>query len=166
MKTYLASITAMLLCVTLCSAQTSGQPKRNAVSLELGKTGLIYNLNLDHKLASKRFGFRIGAGSNLGRYLHAITVGGGGYHLIGRTAKFFELGLDLQYLMVDEVSDDQRGFASFSVYPNYSIKTIYPSLNIGYRRYGHSTLLRAGLSPGILKGELIPGGYISYGFTF
>lgn len=166
MKTYLASIGAILLCVTLCSAQTSDKPKLNAVSFELGKTGLIYNLNFDHKLATKNFGFRLGAGSNLGHYLNAISIGGGGYHLIGRTENFFELGLDIQYLIVDEVSDDQRGFASIFIYPNYSIKTLYPSLNLGYRRYGKNALFRVGFSPGIIKGELMPGGYISYGFTF
>lgn len=166
MKTYLASIGAILLCVTLCNAQSSETAKPNALSLELGKTGIIYNLNYDHKLASKTFGFRIGAGSNLGKYLNVISVGAGGYHLVGSKNKFFELGLDLQYLIVDEISDDQKGFSSIFIYPNYSIKTLYPSLNLGYRRYGKNTLFRVGLSPGLIKSKFIPGGYISYGFTF
>ncbi|HEX8315275.1 MAG TPA: hypothetical protein VF609_09790 [Flavisolibacter sp.] len=166
MKIYLASVVVILLCATLCSAQTTDKPKLSAVSFELGKTGLIYNVNFDHKLASKNFGFRLGAGSNFGQYLSVISVGGGGYHLIGRTKNFFELGLDIQYLIADEVSDDQKDFASIFVYPDYSTKTIYQSLNFGYRRYGKNTMFRVGLSPGIIKGELIPGGYISCGFSF
>ena len=166
MKTYFASIGAMLICVTLCNAQSSDKLKINAVSFELGKTGLIYILNFDHRLASKKFGFRVGAGSNLGKYLNVKSVGGGGYHLIGRTENFFELGLDIQYLVVDEVSDDQKSFASIFVYPDYSVKTRYPSLNLGYRRYGKMGLFRVGLSPGIIDGKFIPGGYISYGLTF
>jgi hypothetical protein len=165
MKTCLAFIAA-ILCVTECTGQTSEKPNLNAVSLELGKTGLIYNLNYDHKLASKNFGFRIGPGSNLGQYLNVISVGAGGYYLAGSKNKFFELGLDLQYLIADEVSDDQEGIASIFIYPNYSIKTVYPSLNLGYRRYRKNTLFRVGFSPGLIRSELIPGGYISYGFAF
>jgi hypothetical protein len=166
MKHTLTTILAILLCGTLCLSQTIDKPKLNAVSLEVGKTGLIYNLNFDHKLASKNFGFRLGAGSNLGPYLNVISAGGGIYHLIGRTQNFFELGLDIQYLIVDEVSDDQLRFASIFVYPDYSIQTIYPSINLGYRQYGKNTLLKFGFSPGIIKREIIPGGYISFGITF
>lgn len=166
MKTCSSSILAIFLCVTLCNAQTNENAKMNAISFELGKTGFIYNLNVDHKLVSKNFGFRFGAGSNLGQYLNAISVGGGSYYLRGRQNSFFELGLDIQYLLVDEVSDDQKGFASIFVYPDYPIKTIYPSINLGYRRYGKNSLFRVGLAPGMIQGKLIPGGYISYGFTF
>ncbi len=164
MKLTTTTILAIFTGLTMCNAQTTAKPKRNALSFELGKNGLIYNLNFDHKILSKNFGFRLGAGSNLANYLNAVTVGGGGYHLIGKTKRFLELGVDLQYLIVDEVSDDQRGFAF--VYPNYSIKTLYPSSNLGYRSYGKKTLFRVGFSPGLIKSEFIPGGYISYGVTF
>ena len=165
MKTYLALMSAFFLCATLCSAQTNDKKQRNALSLELGKTGFIYNLNFDHKAASNNFGYRLGAGSNFGKYLNAISFGGGAYHLTGGKNKFFELGVDIQYLIVDEVSDDQKGFAVLSVYPNYTVSTFYPSLNLGYRRYGKNNLFRAGLSPGMIKIKLIAGGYISYGLT-
>jgi hypothetical protein len=164
MKRYLTTIVAILICVTLCAAQVTGKPKLNALSFQLGKTGLIYNLNFDHKLATKNFGFRVGAGSNIAKYLNAITIGGGGYQLIGKAKKFIELGLDIQYLIVSEVSDDQKGFAF--VYPDYSIKTLYPSLNFGYRTYGKNTLFRVGFSPGLIKSDFVPGGYISFGATF
>ena len=164
MKHTLITIIAIFVCFTLCIAQTTEKPKLNALSFELGKTGLIYNLNFDHKLSEKNFGFRFGAGSNLAQYLNAITVGGGGYHLVGKTNRFLELGVDIHYLVVDEVSDDQKGFAF--VYPDYSIKTLYPSLNLGYRAYGKSTLFRIGFSPGLLKSDFVPGGYVSYGVTF
>jgi hypothetical protein len=162
MKSLSTAICALLISVTVCKAQTKA--KLNAVSFELGKTGLIYNLTFDHKAATKNLGFRLGAGSNFAQYLNAISVGGGGYYLVGKTSRFFELGVDLQYLIVDEVSDDQKSF-SF-VYPDYSIKTIYPSLNLGYRAYGKRTLFRIGFSPGLIESDFVPGGYVSYGLRF
>jgi hypothetical protein len=162
MKSLLTAISAILVSVTLCNAQTTS--KTNAVSFELGKTGLIYNLTFDHKASTKNFGFRLGVGSNLAKYLNAIAVGGGGYYLIGKTNRFLEFGADLQYLIVDEVSDDQKGFAF--VYPDYSIETFYPSLNVGYRAYGKRTLFRIGFSPGIIENDFVPGGYMSFGLRF
>jgi hypothetical protein len=162
MKSLLTAFCAILISVTLCNAQTIS--KTNAVSFELGKAGLIYNLTFDHKAATKNFGFRVSVGSNLAKYLNAISFGGGGYYLIGKTNRFLELGTDLQYLIVDEVSDDQIGFAF--VYPNYSIKTFYPSLNLGYRTYGKQTLFRVGFSPGVIDNGFVPGGYMSFGLRF
>ena len=164
MKHIPATIFAIFVCLTLCKAQPTDRPKLNAISFELGKTGLIYNLNFDRKLENKNLGFRFGVGSNLSKYLNATTIGGGGYYLAGRQKHFFEFGVDIQYLIIDEVSDDQRGF-SF-IYPDYSIRTLYPNLNVGYRSYGKRTLFRVGISPGLIKSELVPGGYISYGFIF
>jgi hypothetical protein len=164
MKHTLTTIIAIFVCLTYCFAQTTEKSKLNALSFELGKTGIIYNLNYDHKLSGKNFGFRFAAGSNLAKYLKAITFGGGGYTLIGKTTRFFELGLDLQYLSVYEVSDDQKGITF--VYPDYSTKTFYPSLNLGYRVYGKNTLFRIGFSPGGIESKIILGGYISYGVTF
>lgn len=166
MKSLFSAFFTLFFSLPLCNAQTSEDPKINAISIELGKTGLIYNLTFDHKLASQSIGFRVGAGSNLGEYLNFRSVGGGAYYLVGSKTKFLELGLDIQYVIVDEVSDDQKGIASIFVYPDYSVKTVYPSLNLGYRCYGKKSLFRVGFSPGIIKSKLIPGGYISYGFTF
>jgi hypothetical protein len=164
MRYCLTTIISFIVCITVCNAQKAGKPKLNAVSFELGKTGLIYNLSYDHKLRTKNYGFRFGVGSNLGSYLSAITVGGGGYGLIGKSGHFLELGADLHYIIVDEISDDQKGFAF--IYPDYSVKTLYPSLNIGYRNYGKSHLFRIGFSPGIIKNDFVPGGYISCGVRF
>lgn len=166
MKSLFTAFSSLFFSLTCCNAQISEDLKINAVSIELGKTGLIYNLTFDHKLASKNLGFRFGAGSNLGQYLDVTSVGGGGYYLVGSKTKFLELGLDIQYLIVDEVSDDQKGIVSIFVYPNYSVETVYTSLNLGYRCYGKKSLFRVGVSPGIIKSKLIPGGYISYGITF
>ncbi len=164
MKAYLTTIFSLLLYTALCSAQTTDKQKNNALSFELGKSGLIYNLNYDHKFQAKNFGFRFGAGSNLAKYLFAFTFGGGCYYLAGNRSRFLELGADLNYLLVYEVSEDQRGFAF--VYPNYAIKTNYASLNLGYRKYRRSSLFRIGVSPGFTKKGFIPGGYISYGVIF
>jgi hypothetical protein len=163
MKSIITTFFVTFFCVTLCNSQTSDRPKL-ALSFELGKTGLIYNLSFDDKFAGKNFGFRLGAGSNFAQYLNVKTFGGGGYYLVGKQNRFLEIGLDLQYLVVDEVSSDQKGFSL--VYPNYSIKTLFPSLNLGYRVYGRKTLFRVGFSAGIIKNDFVPGGYISYGLVF
>ena len=160
MKNIVLTVFVAFFCVTLCNAQTRAKPT-STLSFELGKTGLIYNLNFDQRFAGKNFGFRLGAGSNFNRYLNAKVFGGGGYYLFGKQSRFLEIGLDLQYLMIDEVSDDQKGF-SF-IYPDYSIKTLYPSLNLGYRVYGKKTAFRAGFSPALINNDFIPGGYISFG---
>lgn len=155
---------SIFVCSSLCVAQTTQKPRLNALSFELGKTGLLYNLTFDHKLADKNIGFRIAAGSNFSSYLNVATVGAGGYYLLGKQKHFLELGLDLQYLGVNETSDDQKGITL--IYPDYSVKTLYPNLNIGYRSYGKRTLFRIGFSPGLIKGEFVPGGYISFGVRF
>lgn len=147
------------------AAQTAAQSNRgkSALSLELGKTGLLISLGLDHKFADSHLGLRLGAGSNFARNLNAFSAGGGAYYLVGGKTYFFEAGIDLQYLVVDEVSDDQKGVTLF--YPDYSFKAIYPSVNVGYRRYGKRSLFRLGISPGLISGDLVPGGYVSYGLT-
>lgn len=151
-------------CVSFGNAQSNTEYRDNALSFELGKTGLVYNLNFDHKFLNKDFGFRLSAGSNFVKYLNAFTAGGGVYYLFGKNKNFLETGIDLNYLSVDEVSDDQKGIAV--MYPDYSINTLYTSVNIGFRKYGKACLFRIGVSPGFIKDGFVPGGYISYGFTF
>lgn len=160
MKTVITIILTILTGAMPCSAQT----KPNSISLELGKTGLIYNLAFDHKLSKNNPGIRILAGSNFGRYLQATSAGAGVYYLVGKSKNHFEIGVDLQYLVVDEVSDDQRGLPL--IYPDHSVKTFYPNLNLGYRLYGKQTLFRIGLSPGVIEGDFAPGGYIGLGVRF
>jgi hypothetical protein len=153
-----------LFCLPVCTAQPRERIKNNALSLELGKTGLIYNLGFDHRFQDKNFGIRIGIGSNFAKYLSAFSTGGGAYYLTGKNNNHLELGIDISYLIVDEVSDDQKGFTL--IYPDYSIKTYYTSLNIGYRKYGKRSLFRVGVSPGFIKDGFVQGGYISYGLRF
>jgi len=163
MKPYLTAIIA-IVCFNFCKAQNAETRSINALSLEIGKTGLIFNLNYDHKIKNTKVGFRLGVGASPHGYAEAVIAGGGGYFLAGSTSHFLELGIDLQYLVVDEVSDDQKGIPF--VYPDYSIKTLYPSLNVGYRKYGKKSLFRIGLAPGIINAKPVPGGYISIGMTF
>lgn len=120
MKINLSIFLPVFLLTNICAAQNTAHPKYNALSLELGKTGLIYNINYDHRFKEKNFGIRLTAGSNLAQYLQLINVGGGVYYLHGKGKHFFETGADLQYMKVDEVSDDQVGFANLVTYPNYS----------------------------------------------
>jgi hypothetical protein len=164
MRYKIIAIFYFLFAFTICKAQTTFSSRNNSLSFELGKSGLIYNLSFDHKLQDKNLGFRLGTGSNFAKYLQAFTIGAGGYYLKGGETNFLELGIDLNYLSVDEVSDDQKGFSL--IYPDYPIKTFYASANVGYRRYGKSTLFRIGISPGFIKNEFLPGGYISFGLTF
>ena len=58
-----------------------------ALSFEIGKTGLIFNINYDQKFS--KFGFRVGTGSNLDKYLKAFTFGGGVFYLFGKEKIFF-----------------------------------------------------------------------------
>lgn len=163
MKIYFAAV-CIIASFIFCNTQTSAQSNLNAVSLEIGKTGLIFNLNYDHKIKKSKIGFRLGFGASPSSDLRAITTGGGGYVLIGSSAQFLELGVDLQYLYIEEISDDQKGVPL--IYPDYPVTTLYPSLNVGYRKYGKKTLFRIGISPGIINGDFVPGGYISFGITF
>ena len=158
-----ALIACCLLPAIFCHAQDPGKQKNNSLFVEFGKTGLIYNLGYDHLFRNVNIGVRAVAGTNGAKYLSASVVGAGGYYLIGKKSSFLELGLDVQYLSVNETSDDQRGFTF--IYPDYTIKTYYISMNAGYRYYGRA-LFRIGFSPGFIKNDFIPGGYISLGFTF
>lgn len=164
MKNKTTATIIMFLLFTVCNGQKVSNQKNNAISFELGKSGLIYNLNFDHKFQDKSFGVRFELGSNFSKYLQAFITGAGGYYLIGNETNFLELGVDLNYLSVEETSDDQKGVQL--IYPNYPIKTFYTSANFGYRCYGKKTLFRTGVSPGLIKNDFLPGGYISFGFTF
>jgi hypothetical protein len=164
MKNILLIILLFQSCLAFSQSNENNYSKNNAVSFELGKTGLIFNVNFDHKIDDKNFGYRIDAGSNFNQYLKLYTVGGGGYYLSGSERSFFELGIDLNYLSVTEVSDDQRSIAF--IYPDYPIETFYGSMNIGYRNYGKKTLFRIGISPGFIKNDFLVGGYVSFGFRF
>lgn len=153
-----------LFTITLCNGQTDPEPKNYSISFELGKNGLIYNAVFDQRFQDKDFGYRIAVGSNFGKYLKATTSGVGGYYLKGRENNHLELGIDFYYLSIEEISDDQRGVVLIT--PNYPIKTFYASVNIGFRKVQKNTLFRVGISPGITKHDIIPGGYISFGFRF
>jgi hypothetical protein len=139
------------------------ETKRQFIFFEIGKTGVIYNLGYDHQLAGMKTGFRVVAGSNLGRYQKLTAFGGGVYQLFGRIKNYFEAGADFYYLNVSIISDDQRG-VNF-IYPDYSTKTFYAGANIGYRHSSNKKLFRIGISPGVTKTEFIPGGYISFGLA-
>jgi len=163
MKTGPTLIACLLFINMQLNGQAAGKLNNNAVSFELGKTGLIYSLGFDHKLATN-FGLRVTMGTNFSNYLKAFSTFAGGYYLFGKNKNYLELGVDIGYLSVKEVGGLQRNFAF--IFPDYTIKTYYTNLNIGYRKYGNKTLLRMGVSPGYCKSGPLPGAYISYGITF
>ncbi len=147
----------------LSATGTAGQ-SHQAIYTELGKNGIIIHAGYDQQFISNHTGFRVGIGSNFDRYLKAYAITAGVYKLAGRKYHFFETGLDLQYLNIQENSDDQRGFGF--IYPDYTVAAFYPSLNLGYRYSGQKFLFRAGCSPGIIKKEFIPGAYFTFGFCW
>ena len=140
------------------------EKKTQSLSAELGKNGLLAGIIYDYQFSRSQFGFRAGAGTNFAKYLKASTATLGGYKLFGKDNKYFELGADIQYLYIDEVSDDQKGFVL--LYPDFSTSTLYPSLNIGFRKYAKKSIFRAGLSPGFTKHGFLPGAYLSFGFKW
>ena len=91
------------------------------------------------------------------------TAGAGAYILKGKKTHFLELGADLAYLGVDEISDDQR---SGAVTPDYPVQSIYGTLNLGYRAMLSKCIFKAGIAPGFIRGEFLKGAYIGIGFGF
>ena len=157
-------IVALALLIGVAPGFSQKMP-RHALSVELGKSGLIYSVVVDIGLKDPRYGLRGGMGSNFGKHTEAIMGLVGAYRLFGKSHHFFEAGIDLHYLSVDIVSEDQRGFSSF-MYPDYSVKTYYITCNAGYRVNARKMLFRIGAAPGFTKDEFIPGGYISGGIRF
>jgi hypothetical protein len=145
-------------------AQRKTNEELKTVSAELGKVGLLFNLSFDYRWKNSPFGGRVFLGSNFARYLSAATAGLGGYAVFGSKWHMLETGVDIAYLDISEISDDQFGFAL--IYPSYSIKGISTSLNVGYRNRYKDNIFRIGVSPTILKDVFIPGGYFSYGRGF
>ena len=151
-----------LLYLNSFSQQKISVKSTKALSFELGKTGIIFNLNYDQKIS--KFGFRFGVGSNFDRYLKASTFGGGVFYLFGKEKIFFETGAELNYLSIEKFSDDQKRGVSL-VYPDYDTKTFLANMNLGFRVYSKKLLFRIGASPCVTKKEFIPGGYVSIGLV-
>lgn len=163
MKTLVFFVLGYFLSLNLLS-QNKELP-RNVVALEIGKTGLIYNLVFDNRLKGSLYGFRLGLGSNFGKYIWAFTAQLGMYRLFGNKNRFFEAGIDIHYMDIREDSEDQFNVSSF-VFPNKTTTTYFISINSGYRVYFRKSVFRIGVAPGFTKDEFIPGGYISFGFGF
>jgi len=161
MKTLVVIVFCLFVSINLFS-QNKELP-RNIIALEIGKTGLIYNLVFDNRLKGSLYGFKLGLGSNFGKYIRAFAVQLGMYRLFGNKNRFFEAGIDIHYLDSEEDSNDQFSVSSF-VYPNKTTNTYFVSINTGYRVYFRKSIFRIGFAPGFTKDEFIPGGYISFGF--
>lgn len=132
----------MLYCICLLSSMHHNYCTRkisNAVSVEIGKTGAIFNLTYDRKGETSKIGLRAFAGSNFSSHINVLNIVGGAYYLAGKRASFFELGTDLSYLQVQVNSNDQLR-AAYLVAPAYDTRTLSTSFNNGYRHLGHNTL--------------------------
>jgi hypothetical protein len=78
MKIFCITVGAFLILSSHGIAQVGNRAvKQNALSLEIGKTGLIYNLRYDRLLQGDKFGFIASAGSNFGKYISYYSAGGG-----------------------------------------------------------------------------------------
>jgi hypothetical protein len=162
MKKLLAVFT-LSLTAFLAEAQETKQ-LNNLLSAEIGKTGLIYNLSIDHHLKKKQSGFRLFIGSNFNQFTQAFSAGVGFYRLSGRKNSQLETGLDLGGLTVQEISEDQRGFVLLN--PDYQFASLSASVNIGYRYTGRKSVFRIGFAPTLISEGLFAGGYISFGVRF
>jgi hypothetical protein len=165
MKTIFVFILVSFLSIHLFSQSKVPPVPKYSLSVELGKSGLIYSVVFDNALKDRRYGLRGGFGGNFGKYTEVIMAQVGAYRLFGAKLNFFETGIDLHYLSIDIISDDQVGASSF-VYPDYTTQTYYVTFNAGYRARMGKMLLRVGAAPGFTKDEFIPGAYISAGVCF
>lgn len=165
MKTIFAFILGSFLSINLFSQSKVTSAPKYSISVELGKSGFIYSVVFDNALKDRRYGLRGGFGGNPGKYTEVIMAQVGAYRVFGKKSNFFETGIDLHYLSIDIVSDDQVGISSF-VYPDYTTKTYYVTFNAGYRARMGKFLFRVGAAPGFTKDEFIPGAYISAGVLF
>lgn len=152
-----------LIFLLLTGKIINGQ-ERQSLYTELGKNGTMIHAGYDRQFSGKRTGIRAGAGTNFDRYLKAYAFTAGIYTLAGKRLHFFEAGLDIQYIDIDKISDDQRGFGF--IYPDYTVAALYPSLNAGYRFTSRKFLFRTGFAPGIIKNNFIPGVYLSFGYSW
>jgi hypothetical protein len=148
----------------IAGSTTVTPEKLNVVSAEFGKTMLTGNISFDHKFKESNKGFRAFIGANISKYRKAFTAGAGGYILIGKLNNYFELGSDLGYIDVGDISDSSASGKLKLIYPDFSTKSYILSLNAGYRRYSKNMLLRIGFSPFLIKEGISPGGYFSIGF--
>lgn len=153
-----------VVCVLPSTLKAQEKLHGNTLSLELGKNGLQYQLSFDHRFAKTAFGYRIAAGSNFGRYLRSYAVAAGGYYLVGKRRLALELGADMNYLNIEEISDDQRGFVFIS--PDYTAKGFAANLILGFRVTGKHTLFRMGYAPMTFRQRMIQGAYLSFGFRW
>jgi len=148
---------------TALNGQRNEPFSTNSISVEVGKTGLIYSIVFD-RMIKNNLGLRVTAGTSFSSYLRAFSTFVGPYYLVGSNTKYLELGVDIGYLSINE-NITRRGNRAF-IFPDFSIKTYYLNANVGYRKYGKKTMFRFGASPGYSKSGPFPGAYISYGLRF
>ncbi|HEX7844995.1 MAG TPA: hypothetical protein VF476_04280 [Chitinophagaceae bacterium] len=159
------SLVILLSLISITAVSQTARPMKYALSVEVGKTGLLYSVVFDNTLKDPRYGIKAGMGGNFGNYTEAIMGQVGAYRLFGKQDHYFETGIDLHYLSIDIVSEDQSGVSSL-IYPDHTTRTVYITLNCGYRVKAGKILFRIGAAPGFTKEEFIPGGYISCGIRF
>ena len=136
-------------------------PKFNIISFQIGKQGILFNINYDHKFQNKNWGYKVETGTSFTKDFRVNTFAFGNYILKGQNTNFLELGLDINYLYSYISQDDVSGSGLTFFYDDYN--TLYPNLNIGYRKYYKRGMFRLGFAPGYLRDRFLYGGYVSIG---
>ena len=165
MKKYFFTVLVLLITANLAFTQTSNVSivnnpvRKNAIYLDLGGWALWYSLNFEH---------RISLADN-----HRLGLGGG-LLLIPAADPSLLAGLSVNYLL-GKTHNLEIGFTP-SVFFEDGEKEFLFSPRLGYRYEAPGGfLVRIGLSPvsttitdtwGEPKRNLIPWGYLSFGYTF
>ena len=163
-KNKLIAFCILFLFAKTTDAQTKDSLKDNAIFFGIGKTGFIFNVEVDHRFRKSAFGAKIGTGFNSAKYISYFTYGGGVYYLLGKKNHLLELGTDIYHISVEQTSDDQLG--GLWVRPQHAVETYHLSFNVGYRGFVKNCIFKAGLAPGFTKEEFIMGAYVSVGIRF
>ena len=163
MKKYiilLAILNNLLFLTYNLNAQNTDRNK--AVYVELLGPGTIYSVNYDTRLQKRinGLGLRLGI-SYTPVFEKYLTIPVQFNYLIGKTHKFFEVGLGATYVDYGPLFSDSN--------PDYSKSVIHGTLLFGYRKLPEKSglMFRAGISPTLTKDRFIPHWpYISLGYSF
>ncbi len=162
MKILLLLFPLFIIRCPVFSQNKNESPKFNVVSFQIGKQGILFNVNYDHKFQNKNWGYKLETSANLFKGFQLNTFSIGSYILKGNSIKNLELGFDINYLYTWTSQDDVKG-ANVTFFPEENFNTLYPNLNIGYRKYYQKGMFRVGFAPGYFRDRFLYDGYISIG---
>lgn len=177
MKRFNLIIFILFVFFNLCEAQTGDKTKadsfqaankkyvNNTVYVELLGSAAIYSFNYERRLGNRFWG-RIGVGYYPGPFGELATVPLGVSYLIGKEAKFFELGLVVTPLYAEEnfdlFSESENEDDGFGV-------ILSPTIGYRYQPQKEKNLFfKIAFTPLIttLETTFVPSGGLSFGYSF